>query len=117
MIGQDAVVAIIVALFMAGGPVVVWIQTRAANRKEITPKQAEETMVTQAAEDLGISERWKNYADGIEDRLSERIKELEGSLNHSRHSKDVAIAYIDVLRSHIHNQKPPPPPPWPPGID
>ena len=117
MPAQDAVVAIIVALFMAGGPVVVWIQTRAANRKELTPQQAEETMAVKVAENIGIADRWMNYADGIESRLSERIDELEKTVSEERRSKDKAISYINDLRSHIHRHDPPPPPPWPPGID
>lgn len=117
MPAQDAVVAIIVALFMAGGPVVVWIQTRAANRKELTPQQADQAMAIKVAENVGIADRWMNYADGIEARLTERIDELEKSLGDERHAKDKAIAYINELRSHIHRHDPPPPPPWPPGID
>ena len=117
MLDQDAVEAIILTLFMAGGPVVAWIQTRAANRKEITPHQVEEAVVSKAAEDLGIADRWKSYADDVEKRLDQRIKELELSLAATRHSKDRVIAYASELRSHIQKQEPPPPPPWPSDID
>ena len=117
MPAQDAVVAIIVALFMAGGPVVVWIQTRAANRKELTPQQADQAMAIKVAENVGIADRWMHYADGIEARLTERIDELEKTVGEERRSKDKAISYINDLRSHIHRHDPPPPPPWPPGID
>jgi hypothetical protein len=117
VLDKDAVEAIILTLFMAGGPVVAWIQTRAANKKEITPKEVEETVVAKAAEDLGIADRWKSYADDVEQRLDQRVKELEESLTSTRQSKDRVMAYASVLRSHIQKQEPPPPPPWPSNID
>lgn len=116
MTTQELVVAVMVAFFAAGGPLVAWINARAASKPRVTTDQAEIEVVAKTAQDLGIEERWKKYADDVEDRLNERINDLESRLTRTRTSLDVSVEYNRVLRNHIHDELPPPPPPWPDGI-
>lgn len=116
MTTMEAVVAIIVGLFVAGGPASVYINARAAKKASISTDQAENNAIDNLAADLGIDERWRKYADELEDRLDERIARLEASLSAARRTTDIALAYAEVLRGHIQNRFPPPPPPWPQDI-
>lgn len=116
MTPTDAVVAIIVSLFVAGGPVVAWINARAAKQPRITTEQVEIQSTSTAAKELGIEDRWKEYADEVEERLDKRIAALEDSLKKSRESFDASMRYVEILREHIYKELPPPPPPWPSDI-
>ena len=113
---MDAAVTIIVSLFLAGGPVVAWINARAAKQPRITTEQAEIQSTSTAAKELGIEDRWKEYADEVEQRLDKRIAALEQSLKKSRESFDASMRYVEILRDHIYKELPPPPPPWPRDI-
>ena len=112
----DATVAIIVSLFVAGGPVVAWINARAAKRPQITTEQVEIQSTSAAAKELGIEDRWKEYADEVEKRLDKRIATLESTLKKSRETFDASMRYVEILREHIYKDLPPPPPPWPSDI-
>lgn len=112
----EGIVSIIIALFVAGGPVVTWINARAKKKEEITTKQAEVEVISSAAEDAGIAHRWEEYANSIEDRLSERIKSLEDESQRNRRGKEMAVNYASLLRAHIYKQLAPPPPDWPEGL-
>lgn len=112
----DAVVAIILSLFVAGGPVVALINARAAKKPEMTTNDAEIQTTSAAAKELGIEERWKKYADEVEVRLSNRIALLDKKLMDKTKAHDSMIQYAQVLRGHIIKQLPPPPPPWPDDI-
>ena len=116
MTAMDAAVTIIVSLFLAGGPVVAWINARAAKQPRITTEQAEIQSTSTAAKELGIEDRWKEYADEVEQRLDKRIAALEQSLKKSRESFDASMRYVEILRDHIYKELPPPPPPWPSDI-
>ena len=113
---MDAAVTIIVSLFVAGGPVVAWINARAAKRPRLTTEQVEIQSTSTAAKELGIEDRWKEYADEVEERLDKRIAALEDALKKSRESFDASMRYIATLRDHIYKELPPPPPPWPNDI-
>ena len=113
---MDAAVTIIVSLFLAGGPVVAWINARAAKQPRITTEQAEIQSTSTAAKELGIEDRWKEYADEVEQRLDKRIAALEQSLKKSRESFDASMRYVEILRDHIYKELQPPPPPWPSDI-
>lgn len=117
MNSTDAVVSILLTLFMAGGPVVAWINARAAKQPTITTKEVELQATTTAAKELGIEERWRAYADNIEVRLNARVDGLERELHETRLSRDRAYAYAAVLRGHIHEEKGPPAPPWPSDLN
>lgn len=116
MNAMDAAVAIIVSLFVAGGPVVAWINARAAKQPSITTEEVEIQSTSTAAKELGIEDRWKEYADEVEKRLERRIANLETNLVQSRKSFDAAMRYVSTLRDHIYKELPPPPPPWPSDI-
>lgn len=116
MNAMDAAVAIIVSLFVAGGPVVAWINARAAKQPRITTEQVEIQTTSEAAKELGIEDRWKEYADEVERRLDKRVANLEDTLKKSRESFDASMRYVEILREHIYKELPPPPPPWPSDI-
>ena len=116
MSALDAAVAIIVSLFVAGGPVVAWINARAAKKPPITTEQVEIQSTSAAAKELGIEDRWKQYADEVEERLDKRIAALEDALKKSRDNFEASMRYVEILREHIYKELPPPPPPWPRDI-
>ena len=116
MSALDAAVAIIVSLFVAGGPVVAWINARAAKKPSITTEQVEIQSTSAAAKELGIEDRWKEYADEVEKRLDKRIAALEDALKKSRDNFEASMRYVEILRDHIYKELPPPPPPWPRDI-
>lgn len=109
----EMIAAIILALFAAGGPMVTWINARAAKKPTITTEEAEVTSVEQLVQDVGVEERWKIYSDDIEKRLNLRIDNLEEDLRRTRQSLDTAVRYAEALRVHIQLGLGPPPPEWP----
>lgn len=112
----DAVVAITIALFAAGGPLVAWINARAAGKPTITTEQVEMQVTETAAKDLGIEERWKSYADEVEKRMIARERSNKEDLARAREAFDAPMRYVEDLREHIYKELPPPPPPWPKDI-
>lgn len=114
----EAVVSIVAALLLAGGPVTTFINARAARQEKLSTAQGESNVIDAIAEDLGMTreERWRDYADDIEKRMKIEMASLREAVNKARNSTDSAVAYIDVLRDHIYKQLPPPPPPWPDNL-
>lgn len=113
---HEQVIAILIVVLGAGGPLVSWINSRAKDKAEITTDKAEADAVVAAVNDAGISKRWESYADDIEERLNRRILCLENELDKYRDSHNKLFEYAVSLRQHIISGYPPPPPPWPNDI-
>ena len=113
---SEHIALVIVAILGAGGPLVTWINLRSRSEEKVTPQQVETAAIEDAVESSGIADRWREYADGIEARLTARLDAMEGELSASRKAHRIALQYAGDLRQHIYRELPPPPPDWPEGI-
>lgn len=115
----EAITYVLVALFGVGGPVTVMLTQRAKKQQTVSTEQAEKDVVSSIAEEVGVIDKWNDYSvivQSIEQKLTERIDQLEESLRRTRKSLDVSLGYAEQLRVHVNKGLPPPPPPWPEDI-
>lgn len=128
----DLIKAVAVALLGAGGPIGIWLTLR---KKDPLPREkVQQAEAVQAIEATGVVGEWRQLVDGLKgqnDLLRVQNEALhrqngvlvqQNTLLREAHSVDVvqkvrALAYVDDLRQHIHEGKPPPPPAWPAGLE
>lgn len=98
---DPALAAIIAALITAS---VGWLTYRSARSKNNT--DAAQGLIDQLQEERD-TDRTKNAADIA--RLTDRMDGME-------HRERLLLDYVEDLRMHISNGRPPPPPQWPEGL-
>ena len=59
---------------------------------------------------------WQKTISDLVHALQTEVAALRLELASARSQERISDDYIDSLRSHINDRKPPPPPPFPPGL-
>lgn len=59
---------------------------------------------------------WQKATSDLVNALQAEVAALRTEVGELKSRERLAEDYIDVLRDHINQHKPPPPPPWPHGL-
>lgn len=125
---DEVTIALVLAILGPGGLIAIWIvnrrdKTSKKNGDDPTVQQAQQSVINQEVNQVGLLDQWKSYSD---DRISdlEKRQDLVEGQNKALQAqvrrlvrRDLGwLAHVDLLERWVNSAKPPPPPPIPPEL-